>query len=256
MMRSDYIKTFLGLIIVVSFLWTIFMIKISNSVNFDADHLDSEYAMGNKHSLTTMIILDTVKNARVCQGDTLSVCYKIVNTGSDSLFLYRINPDCTCSDYSISSRAVSSGDTISLLLQVATDNKFDNNIIHVVLESNTKERMYMIRLPFFVESSQTGYSDSLMTKRKFKFNNCGVGEKKVIESYVVNNYSKDIMIELMTSCSCIDVYPRNLIIKSKGRCNYSMTILPSWKGVFSEYVIMRVVDSGEMFKVEVQGKIN
>ena len=138
MMRTDHIKTFLGLIIVVSFLWTIFMIKISNSVNFDADHLDSEYAMDNKHSLTTMTILDTVKNARVCQGDTLSVCYKIVNTGSDSLFLYRINPDCTCSDYSISSRSVSSGDTISLLLQVATDNKFDNNYATLIYYNDVK----------------------------------------------------------------------------------------------------------------------
>lgn len=169
-----------------------------------------------------MMISDTVTNIRITQGDTLKVGYEIINTGSDTLFLFDINPDCTCTDYQISAMSAAPADTIALNLIIDTRNKIRDNLIHVVLETNTEEKMYMIRLPFYVDAGYVPL-DSLETKRDFGFSRLRVGEPKIIYSKIKNNYSKDILIEMMTSCECIDVTPRSIYLKSGSRCEYTVT---------------------------------
>lgn len=255
-MKKDKVIRYLSVLVtMLAILWIailLFIVNRSSTISLmrNTQVLPNE----QQKALTSMIISDTVTNIRINQGDTLKVRYDIINTGSDTLFLFNINPDCTCTDYQISEMAASPSDTIALYLLIDTKNKIGENLIHVVLETNTSEKMYMIRLPFFVDAGGAPM-DSLDAKRDFRFSRLRVGEPKIIYSKIKNNYSKDILIEMMTSCECIDVTPRSIYLKSGGRCEYTITAHPAIKGDYSEYVIMSVVGTNHKIKVNVSGTV-
>lgn len=255
MQKNKVIKYFLALVTMLAILWIAILLCIVNRSSTISLMKNTQALPNEQHkALTSMTISDTVTNIRIDQGDTLKVRYDIINTGSDTLFLFDINPDCTCTDYQISAMSAGPADTIALNLIVDTRNKIMDNLIHVVLETNTSERMYMIRLPFYVDAGYVPL-DSLETKRDFGFSRLRVGEPKIIYSKIKNNYSKDILIEMMTSCECIDVTPRSIYLKSGSRCEYTITAHPVIKGDYSEYVIMRVVSTNHKIKVNVSGTV-
>ncbi len=199
-----------------------------------------------------MVIVDTVTNIMVEQGDTLLVRYEVVNTGLDSLFLLTINPDCICTDYKVSTSVAAPAETLTIDVIVDTKDKIGDNLIHIVLEANTPEKMYMIKLPFFVRSHLTSI-DSLETKRNFRFYKMREGEPKIIYSKIKNNYHRDILLSLATSCDCIDVTPHSLYVKSGEKCEYVIKACPAIKGDYSEYVILSVVGTNHRIKVDVSG---
>ena len=256
MKKDKVIKCLLALVTMLAVLWTAILLCMVNKSSTISLMKNTQALLPDEQqkALTSMIISDTVTNIRIAQGDTLKVGYEIINTGSDTLFLFDINPDCTCTDYQISAMSAAPADTIALNLIIDTRNKIRDNLIHVVLETNTEEKMYMIRLPFFVDSGCVPM-DSLETKRNFRFSRLRVGDPKIIYSKIKNNYSKDILIEMMTSCECIDVTPRSIYFKSGSRCEYTITAHPVIKGDYSEYVIMRVVGTNHKIKVNVSGTV-
>ncbi len=254
-MRKDtIIKVLMVVVTVLSALWIVLLLY-SESRTSSVSLIKTTRSIAEKSKpLTSMLILDTVKNISIEQGDTLNVRYEIVNTGLDSLFLFSINPDCGCTDYNINAKAAGCSDTLSLDMIVDTKGKIGENLIHVVIEANTPEKMYMIKLPFLVRSSNI-QTDSLETKRDFRFSKMWVSEPKIIYSKIKNNYHKDILIALMTSCDCIDVTPRRLYIKSGERTEYVIKALPVMKGDYSEYVILSVVGTNHKVKVDVRGTV-
>lgn len=254
MKKNKVIKCLLASVTVLAVLWIAILLCMVNKSSSISLMKNTQALPYEQKALTSMMISDTVTNIRITQGDTLKVGYEIINTGSDTLFLFDINPDCTCTDYQISAMSAAPADTIALNLIIDTRNKIRDNLIHVVLETNTEEKMYMIRLPFFVDSGCVPM-DSLETKRNFRFSRLRVGDPKIIYSKIKNNYSKDILIEMMTSCECINVTPRSIYLKSGGRCEYTITARPDVKGDYSEYVIMSVIGTNHKIKVNVSGTV-
>lgn len=255
MKKDTIIKVLLVFVTVLSVLWIILLLYSGNRSSSVSLMKSTQPLAKELKPLTSMSILDTVTNISVEQGDTLNITYKIVNTGKDSLFLYSINPDCGCTDYKISAKSAGSSDTLSLDVIVDTEGKIGDNLIHIVLEANTSEKMYMVRLPFFVRSGQIS-TDSLETKRNFRFHRMRVGEPKIIYSKIKNNYHKDILVEFMTSCDCIDVKPRSIYVKSGRQCEYVIKASPVTKGDYSEYVILCVAGTKHRIRVDVKGTVD
>ena len=246
-----FIKAFLIVITILALLWIIALLKIVNrNVSFK---MEPQVCLGK--TLTSMNIIDTVTNIHINQGDTLNIMYYLINTGRDSLFVNTVNPDCSCTDYVINANKSAPGDTIKLELIVDTSNKYGYNLIRVVLGTNTKEEMDMIRLPFCVESECEfqATSDSLVAKRHFKFRKLQVGKEKEVNSFITNNTSDDLYIDMMTSCDCIDVRPRRLRVKAGSRSDYKLIIKPRIEGPYSEHVLMRVIETGQILKITVEG---
>ncbi len=255
MKKDTIVKMLLVFVTVLFVLWIILLLYSENRSSSVSLMKRTQPLTEELKPLTSMSILDTVTNISVEQGDTLTVTYKIVNTGVDSLFISNINPDCGCTDYKISSKSSGTSDTLSLNVLVDTKGKFGDNLIHIVLEANTPEKMYMVRLPFYVRSGQIP-TDSLETKRNFRFHRMRVGETKIIYSKIKNNYHKDILVELMTSCDCIDVEPRSIYVKSGKQCEYVIKARPATKGDYSEYVILCVAGTKHRIRVDVTGTVD
>lgn len=166
-----------------------------------------------------------------------------------------MNPDCICTDYSLSSKFATPGDSISLELVVDLEHKYGENLVHVVIEANTEKRMEMIRLPFYVEYAKSDDSEGITTKRLFTLKKMKVGEKKIIQSFIVNNSSKSVFIEVLTSCDCIEVEPRRMLVKSDDRFKCSIIVEPHVAGEYSEYFLLRIDGGKNLIRIDVKGNV-
>ena len=71
--------------------------------------------------------------------------YGIINTGTDSLKVLFVSPDCNCTDYTLSKHSVGIGDTISLSLKINMRNKRQGRfMLNTIVGLNTKQRLYHI----------------------------------------------------------------------------------------------------------------
>ena len=253
MKRQLFAKWILVLITVISLLWVIILVSYLRTYDKVSRSEAEKVPVINTKPLTSMSVLDTASNIRICKGDTLNVMYRLVNTGKDSLYILDINPDCTCTDFRISSYSAAPEDTVELKLVIDTNNKFGKNLIHVVIQSNTEEKYDMIKLQFIVDEAKSHRADSIDTKGCFILGNMKRGVEKEIGSYVFNNYSRDVIVDLMTSCSCIRVSPYRMYIKTKEQCPYSIVVRPDAIGEFDEYLILRLSGVENLIKVEIQG---
>ena len=118
MKKNKVIKCLLASVTVLAVLWIAILLCMVNKSSTISLMKNTQALPYEQKALTSMIISDTVTNIRIAQGDTLKVGYEIINTGSDTLFLFDINPDCTCTDYQISSMSAAPADTITLNLIV------------------------------------------------------------------------------------------------------------------------------------------
>ncbi len=85
------------------------------------------------------IVLDSVPLDTV-----VSMKYRIINTGDDTLRVLNVNPDCTCTDYRISAAAVPPQDTTDVVLVFNTHNRLGENKINAIVKLNTPEKVYKI----------------------------------------------------------------------------------------------------------------
>lgn len=252
--------TLLMLISLSSVIWTLMLVitklngKSTTSVSLM--HFRENKELYATMPVTSMMIRDLNPNEQdLSQDDTLNAEYSLINTGEDTLFILNVNPDCICTDYSLSSEFASPGDSISLELMVDLENKYGENLVHVVIEANTEKRMEMIRLPFYVEYAKSDDSNEITTRRLFTLKKMKVGEKKKIQSFIVNNSSKSSFIEVLTSCDCLEVEPRRMLVKSDDRVEYSIIVEPHVAGEYSEYFLLRIDGGEDLIRIDVKGNI-
>lgn len=260
-MKKRQVILLLMVLSVLSLIWTIFLIFVmfgnKGTPSVSLMHLrDTTVSRITKPSTSMMIKELSYGERKLYQGDTLVAEYLLVNVGDDTLFIHNISPDCLCTDYSISSDTAAPSDSIRLKLVVDLNNKFGRNIIHVVIESNTEKRMDIIKLPFYVEYSSAGDSGKILTKKSFSFRQMGIEEEKVIQSFVVNSTSESIYLNVLTSCDCIDVSPRSMIVKPNARSYYSIIIRPRMKGEYSEYFMFKIDGTKDLIRIDVKGYVN
>jgi hypothetical protein len=84
-------------------------------------------------------------------GDTvLSAQFILHNESLNPLIIEYVNPDCSCTNYSISKYRIESKDTATVHLNVDTRNKAGSQVLRSVIKANIKEEMYMLTLRFNV----------------------------------------------------------------------------------------------------------
>lgn len=260
-MKKACVISLLMALSVLSLIWTILlafvMLDNKGTPSVSLMHLRNTTVSSIAKPSTSMVIKELPYGKRkLYQDDTLVVEYLLLNVGEDTLFIQNINPDCLCTDFSISSDTAAPSDSICLKLVIDLSNKFGRNLVHVVIESNTEKRMDIIKLPFYVEYPSDDTSGEILTKKRFSFKQMKINEEKTIQSFVVNSTSKILYLSVMTPCDCIDVNPRSMMVKPNARCEYSIIIKPRMKGEYSEYFMFRIDGAEDLIRIDVNGYVN
>ncbi|MCX6327671.1 MAG: DUF1573 domain-containing protein [Bacteroidia bacterium] len=72
--------------------------------------------------------------------------YFFKNIGKNNLIINYVDPDCTCTGYSLSNDTISPGDSAFIELKFKTENKFGKQKIYTTVCANTETKMYSLIL--------------------------------------------------------------------------------------------------------------
>lgn len=88
------------------------------------------------------------KNIGKIKSDTIvSFRYVFKNTGTDSLRVLFVKPDCNCTGYKLSSNKVATNDSIVLSIDIDMHNKHKGKfMLNTVVKLNTEQKLYGIRV--------------------------------------------------------------------------------------------------------------
>ena len=80
-------------------------------------------------------------------GDTLLTGkYNFLNPSRDTLIITSVNPDCTCTGYTLSRERIPPNDTGFILLKVSTKNKSGAVVLYSTITANTATRLYSLKM--------------------------------------------------------------------------------------------------------------
>ena len=79
--------------------------------------------------------------------------YNFINTGGHNLEIEYINPDCTCTDYKLSSKRVAPREQGTIQLVFNTEDRIGQQEIFAIVKANTEDRFYRLLLKADVEDS-------------------------------------------------------------------------------------------------------
>jgi len=96
------------------------------------------------------VINKTVDFGNVKPDTTLTVKFFFVNSGTQNIAIEYVNPDCTCTNYTLSSNIVNPRDTAYVELRVNTTGKYGRNKIYSTMRANTFVKMYKLTVVFTV----------------------------------------------------------------------------------------------------------
>ncbi|MFV0507592.1 MAG: DUF1573 domain-containing protein [Bacteroidales bacterium] len=77
---------------------------------------------------------------------TLVAKYYFKNIGNENLIIKDVNPDCTCTNHSLSNSIVSPGDSAFIELEFNTKGKFGMQKIFTTIKANTEAKMHALIL--------------------------------------------------------------------------------------------------------------
>ncbi len=82
----------------------------------------------------------------VSKDTLLSGKFEFKNTGTDTLIIKNVIPDCSCTSFNLSKSHISPGDTASITLNMSTKHKFGPVEVYSTVEANTRTRLYSIEI--------------------------------------------------------------------------------------------------------------
>lgn len=143
------------LVIVLSIVWIILMIGSAIYEGYapvrSKENQSSAIKDTIKGPLSTLSIEKNAVDFGNVSGDTiLSAQFILHNESLNPLIIEYVNPDCSCTNYSISKYRIESKDTATVHLNVDTRNKAGSQVLRSVIKANIKEEMYMLTLRFNV----------------------------------------------------------------------------------------------------------
>lgn len=72
--------------------------------------------------------------------------FVFINTGNSNLIIEYVNPDCTCSNYNLSSHLIIPGDTGKINIEVESNGLNGPKKVHSIMAANTEEKFYKLSL--------------------------------------------------------------------------------------------------------------
>ncbi|MDE5417934.1 DUF1573 domain-containing protein [Labilibaculum sp. DW002] len=104
------------------------------------------------HRLSSLIFINKYIDFGKVRQDTLLIGkYRFYNSGSDTLFIKYVNPDCSCTGYSLSNDTIQPLDTAFIELKFDTKEKLGFNKIYTTVRANTQTEFYKLTLKAYVE---------------------------------------------------------------------------------------------------------
>lgn len=95
--------------------------------------------------ITNAEIIDRVQFLDSIPVDTVvSIIYRIVNTGQDSLRVLKVSPDCSCTDFSVNKPVIDTGDTTYITLKYNSQQRLGENKINAIIKLNIPKRICKI----------------------------------------------------------------------------------------------------------------
>lgn len=76
----------------------------------------------------------------------LSGKFEFRNTGTDTLIIKNVIPDCSCTSFKLSKDHILPGDTSSIVLNMWTKHKFGKVEVYSTVEANTNTRLYSLEI--------------------------------------------------------------------------------------------------------------
>lgn len=249
--RTTIIKIVLAAASAGCLMWAVAMLYVLFRQNADDAAFVAPVSIDSKPLTEMKIPHRRISIADVRQGDTLRVSYSLVNIGSDSLFLGRINPDCTCTDYVIDSKSAAPGDSLKLELVVNTENRYGENVIRAVIESNTPQQQDLVTLRYTMAEKYRNI-DSLVVDSFVRFGSVPLSKEVSYKSKIVNKSSQNVFLHVYTSCRCLRVYPSDIVLPPEGSAEYEVKVVPDFPGEFNEYFVLRKDDGKSLIRVPVE----
>lgn len=91
--------------------------------------------------------LNKVHDFGIVNKDTiLNAKYVFMNTGTKSVYIELVKPDCLCTKYELSKKELMPGDSAYIQLYLNTEGKYGQQVIFSVVKADTYERMYKLTL--------------------------------------------------------------------------------------------------------------
>jgi hypothetical protein len=79
--------------------------------------------------------------------DTLLIAkYSFINIGQKDLVIQEIDPDCTCTGYSLDKKEVHPGDTGHIILRYPTKDKVGEAKTYAIVTANTATKLYSLEI--------------------------------------------------------------------------------------------------------------
>lgn len=118
----------------------------SSASQYDQDNVDIVDKV--QIPLTDISILNNIEYYEgICSNDTtISARYVIRNIGNNPLVIQYVNPNCSCTKYTVSKQITAPGDTVSIVLHMNTSGKTGQNKVTATFKANTIQELYILRL--------------------------------------------------------------------------------------------------------------
>jgi len=135
-------------------LWIITSCQVKSDNANQNDNGKSELIINqeaNQINLTTLKFINQTFDFGNVDKDTIIIAkYYFVNTGSKTLVIEFVNPDCSCTDYSVHYKYTEPGDKGYIELKLDTSDKNGQQFIVAVAKFNTEPAFYKLTLEGYV----------------------------------------------------------------------------------------------------------
>lgn len=88
----------------------------------------------------------------VTAGTIIVEKYYLVNNTTKNIQILKINPECSCTNFSVSSYEIMPHDSVYIELTLDTTQKQGSQTIYTIVKTNSKVSMYKLALKVFVNS--------------------------------------------------------------------------------------------------------
>lgn len=234
-------KAILWGVIICSLMWIICLIVLPD-VNLHNNH--NKPVAEIRDSVFTEICIDhkVIDLGDVPADSVIYADYGISNIGDNVLVIHKVNPDCSCTDYTIDRMNAKPNEKIKLQLKVDTHHKIGDNIINVMIRANTFAQFHMLKLKFNVLFDFNDGTDGIIQfdRPVINLGEIPLGENRDTILKAVNCSEETlVLLDVYSSCDCTKVIWDKKPIKSKEYTVLKVNFSAEQTGTFLKKIAVR-----------------